>query len=163
MDSLPNGKMPVVKETAKLALGELAVSALTVGVYLLIGKFTPGVVVGTLAGTLVILLNFFLLAYSVNRVFDDMMEKRGSGEMSEEEIAKFTETYKAQAAMKTQASFLLRTLLLIAVPVACFLLPFADGIASLVPLLAERPLLSVIGLLSSPKGQKSGEKGGGQN
>ena len=37
MDSLPNGKMPVVKETAKLAIGELAVSALTVGVYLLIG------------------------------------------------------------------------------------------------------------------------------
>ena len=67
MDSLPNGKMPVVKETAKLALGELAVSALTVGVYLLIGKFTPGVIVGVLAGTLVILLNFFLLAYSVNR------------------------------------------------------------------------------------------------
>lgn len=162
MNSLPNERTPVLKETAKLAVGELAVSALTVGVYLLIGKFTPGVIVGVLAGSLVILFNFFLLAYSVNRVFDDMMEKRGSGEMSEEEIAKFTESYKTQAALKTQASFLLRTLLLIAVPVACFLLPFADGIASLVPLLAEHPLLMLIGWLSSKKEQKNGKEGGGQ-
>lgn len=162
MNQLPNEKTPVLKETGKLALGELAVSALTVGVYLLIGKFTAGVIVGVLAGTLVVLLNFFLLAYSVNRVFDDMMEKRGEGEMSEEEIEKFTENYKAQAALKTHTSLLLRTLLLIAVPVACFLLPFADGIASLVPLLAEHPILMFIGWLSSPKGQKSGEKGGGQ-
>ncbi len=92
-----------------------------------------------------------------------MMEKRGEGEMSEEEIAKFTESYKTQATLKTQASFLFRTLLLIAVPVACFLLPFADGIASLVPLLAEHPLLMLIGWLSSPKGQKQEEKGGGQD
>lgn len=162
MNSLPNERPPVLKETAKLAVGELAVSALTVGVYLLIGKFTPGVIVGVLAGSLVILFNFFLLAYSVNRVFDDMMEKRGSGEMSEEEIAKFTESYKTQVALKTQASFLLRTLLLIAVPVACFLLPFADGVASLVPLLAEHPLLMLIGWLSSKKEQKNGKEGGGQ-
>lgn len=160
---MPNEKTPVLKETGKLALGELAVSLLTVGVYLLIGKFTVGVIVGVLAGSLVVLFNFFLLAFSVNRVFDDMMEKRGEGEMSEEEIAKFTESYKAQAAMKTQASFLLRTLLLIAVPVACFLLPFADGIASLVPLVAEHPILMLIGWLSSPKGQKNEKKGGEQN
>ena len=163
MNQKPNGKTPILKETAKLALGELAVSILTVGVYLLIGKFTFGVIVGALAGSLVVLLNFSLLAYSAGRVFDDMMEKRGEGEMSEEEIAKFTESYKTQAALKTQASFLFRTLLLIAVPVACFLLPFADGIASLVPLLAEHPLLILIGWLSSPKGQKHEQKGGGQD
>ena len=32
MNEIPNGKTPVLKETAKLALGELAVSILTVGV-----------------------------------------------------------------------------------------------------------------------------------
>lgn len=160
MNTLSDTKRPVWHETAKLAIGQLAVSLLTVLVYILIGRFSHTVVVGVLAGSAVTLLNFFLLAASVNRVFDDMMEKRGDAEMNEEEIAAFTEQYRAQAALKTQGSLLLRTLLLIAVPVACFLLPFADGIASLVPLLTERPVLAVGAWLTSRKEEnaKGGDK-----
>lgn len=153
MNTLTDTKAPVLRETAKLAIGQSAVALLTVLVYFLIGRFSYTVIVGAFAGAAVTLLNFLLLASSVNRVFDDMMEKRGSAEMSEEEVAAFTEQYKAQAALKAQGSLLLRTLLLIAVPVACFLLPFADGIASLIPLLTERPVLTLSAWLSSRMGK----------
>ena len=71
-----------VKETAYIALGELIVSAATIGVFLLLDLFIEGlfdytVITGAILGSLVIILNFFFMSYAVNRAIDEALTFRG--------------------------------------------------------------------------------------
>lgn len=131
-------------DTVRLFIGELIVSALTVGVYALIGKFNMSVLWGALLGSLVITLNFFILSLSVNRAIDKALSERGEGELSEEELQKFTLEHTAAIQASAKGSYLLRTLLLLGTLILAFLLgDVFDVIATLVPLLAFRPVLMI--------------------
>ena len=135
-------KNPVVTETLRLAIGELIVSALVVFVYALIQKTVRWQVpVSALIGSAVMVLNFFFLARSTDKLFMSAMEARGNKEMDEEQIAAFTAEYQAKMATKTQLSFLIRILSMAATIALTFI--FLEGIAAAIPLLMQRPLLYV--------------------
>jgi predicted histidine transporter YuiF (NhaC family) len=135
-------KNPVITETLRLAIGELIVSALVVFVYALIQKTVRWQVpVSALIGSAVMVLNFFFLARSTDKLFLAAMEARGNKEMDEEQIAAFAAEYQAKMATKTQISFLIRILTMAATIALTFI--FLEGIAAAIPLLMQRPLLYV--------------------
>ena len=135
-------KSPVFRETARLAIGELIVSALVIAVYVLVQKTVRWQVpVSALIGSAVMVANFFFLAKSTDALFMQAMEARGNKEMTEEEIAKFTAEYQLKMATKTQLSFIIRMISMAATIALTFI--FLEGIAATVPLLMQRPLLYV--------------------
>lgn len=62
------------KEALLLAVGEAIVSAIVVGIFLLIKKFDFAVLRGTLLGSLIIVLNYLFFSISVNRAIDRALE-----------------------------------------------------------------------------------------
>ncbi len=135
-------KNPVFRETARLAIGEIIVSALVIAVYALVQKTVRWQVpVSALIGSAVMVANFFFLAKSTDALFMQAMEARGNKEMTEEEIAKFTAEYQLKMATKTQLSFIIRMISMAATIALTFI--FLEGIAATVPLLMQRPLLYV--------------------
>ena len=144
--------MPIA-EILLLIFGELAVSLIVVGVYLILQKFSYAVVTGCLLGSAVAILNFVILSVSVNRAVDKVMAERGKGEMTDEEAAEFAAKNQAAVQRAVQGSYLLRQILMLGVLVGAFLLgDWVDVIATVIPLLMFRPLLSVCGLVIKNKG-----------
>lgn len=131
-----------------LLLCEAAVSAVTVGVYLIVNIFLPGafdytVVLGALLGTGATVLNFFALCYTVNRAVDKYMSVRGTEEMDEEQAQKFAQENAMKVQNEVTKSYLLRTLILVA---ACALL-FTGWFAVIpvvIPMLLQRPFIVLI-------------------
>ncbi len=137
-------KNPVLKETLRLLIGELIVCVLVVLVYALIDKAVRWqVVLSALLGAAVIVLNFFFLARSTDKLFMTAMEARGKGEMDDEQIAAFTAEYQAKMTQKMQLSYIIRTASMAVTVALAFILPFLVGIAAAVPLLMQRPILYV--------------------
>lgn len=69
-----NNKSVPFKETLYLAIGEAAVSAIVVAVFLIIGKYNFTVLTGACLGSLVTVLNFLFLSISVNNAIDKALE-----------------------------------------------------------------------------------------
>ena len=143
--------MPV-REILILAIGELLVSLIVVGVYLILKRFSFAVVGGCLLGSAVAVFNFVFLCISVNRAVDKVMYGHSAGEMTEEEAQAFALENQAAVQRTTASSYLLRQILMVGVLVGAFLLDgWFDVIATLIPLLMFRPLLAVCGLWQKKK------------
>ena len=135
-----------------LVVGELIVSLIVSGVYLLLNRFSYAVISGCLLGSAVTVFNFVFLSISVNRAIDKALAGRKEGEMTEEEAQAFAAENQAAVQRAAQGSYLVRQILMLGVLVCAFLLDgWFDVIATLVPLLMFRPLLSVCGLMKSKK------------
>lgn len=140
------------REILFLVVGELIVSLIVSGVYLLLNRFSYAVISGCLLGSAVTVFNFVFLSVSVNRAIDKALAGRKEGEMTEEEAEAFAAENQAAVQRAAQGSYLLRQILMLGVLVCAFLLDgWFDVIATLVPLLMFRPLLSVCGLMNSKK------------
>lgn len=147
-----NEKNPVLYETLRVLVGEVIVAVLTVGVFLLLDlfslvDFSYTVITGAALGALVIVLNFFFLARSTDKIALEAMAARGVGEMDEEEIEKFTKEQSAKMNNAIKLSFLLRTISMLAALIVALITPYFNAIATIVPLLMLRPILTVSGLL----------------
>ena len=139
-------------EILLLAVGELIVSLIVTGVYLLLDRFSYAVISGCLLGSAVTVFNFVFLSVSVNRAIDKALAGRKEGEMTEEEAQAFAAENQAAVQRAAQGSYLVRQILMLGVLVCAFLLDgWFDVIATLVPLLMFRPLLTVCGLIKSKK------------
>ena len=137
-----------VWEILFLIVGELIVSTLISGVYLILNKFSVSVIVGSLLGSAVAVINFVILSVSVNRAIDKAMAERGEGEMTDDEAAAFAQKNQAAVQRAAQGSYLIRQILMLGVLVCAFLMDgWFDVIATLIPLLMFRPLLSACGLM----------------
>lgn len=137
-----------VWEITMLVLGELVVSLLVAGVYLILKKFSYAVVTGCLLGSAVAIFNFIFLSVAVNRAIDKAMAERKEGEMTDEEAAEFAKISGAAVQRAAQGSYVFRQILMLAVLAGAFLLgDLVDVIATIIPLLMFRPLLSVCGLM----------------
>ena len=123
-------------------------------VFLLIGQFSYRVVTGVILGSAVIILNFLFLYISVNRAVDNYMELRGNKEMTEEEAEKFAKDNAMMIQNATKLSYVIRTFTMMGALVAALLLDWFDVIATVVPLLAFRPVLFASQLLSKKKGEE---------
>ena len=134
---------------------EMLVSAAVAVVFLIVGAFDLSVIWGSLLGSAVVVVNYLILAISINRAVDKFMALRGETEMSDEEAEKFAAENSASVTMAARGTYMLRMLLMIGVFVGAFVLNATLGvvifnvIASLVPMLAYRPVIYVIELVRS--------------
>lgn len=142
-------KLPLY-ETLAMIIGEVITSLIVCAVFLIIKKFDLSVLSGVLLGSLVTVANFIFLMVFTNRAIDKAMAERGDGEMSDEEVAEFTAKHQANIQAAVKLSYVVRTLCVAAVLVVAFLL---DGvfnvIATVVPLLMFRPILTVSQLIKN--------------
>lgn len=141
------------KETLTLLLLELAVAALTVGGFLLFDilglyEFSWQVISGAALGAAVIVLNYLFLTISVNRAVNDYLSLRGEREMDEEEAAKFAaeNSMPIQNAIKT--SFITRTVTMLLALVVAFVTKLFNPLATAIPLLAFRPLITLCDMIT---------------
>ena len=135
-----------------LVVGELIVSLIVSGVYLLLDRFSYAVISGCLLGSAVTVFNFVFLSISVNRAVDKALAGRKEGEMTEEEAEAFAAENQAAVQRAAQGSYLVRQILMLGVLVCAFLLDgWFDVIATVIPLIMFRPLLTVCGLMKSKK------------
>ena len=146
-------KNSFLKEWWIIVLGEIIVSALTVGVYFAIGKYTYKVLTGVILGSAVIILNFLFLCISVNKAIDNYMALRGDKEMTEEEAEKFAKENVMIIQNATKLSYLVRTFSIVAALILALILDWFNVIATVIPLLVFRPIL----MLSQFFGKKKGE------
>ena len=145
---MKNKNIPL-RETALVLLGEIAVSLLVCAVYLIIQRFSYKVVTGVCLGSAVIVLNFFFLSLSTNKSIDNFLAIRGTEEMDEEAAEAFAAKFQCEIQNKTKLSFIIRMLSMVAALVVAFILEWFDVIATLVPLLMLRPIITVETLLRS--------------
>ncbi len=145
---MKNKNVPL-RETALVLLGEIVVSLLVCAVYLIIQRFSYKVVTGVCLGSAVIVLNFLFLSLSTNKSIDNFLALRGTKEMNDEEAEEFAAKFRFEIQNKTRLSFIIRTLSMVAALVLAFILEWFDVIATLVPLLMLRPIITVETLLRS--------------
>jgi hypothetical protein len=139
---MKNKNLPIY-ETLFILIGELIVSLITAGVYLIINKFSYKVITGAALGTAVTVLNFLFLAISTNRAFDKAIAARGTKEMDEEEAEAFAKEQQKELNNAIKLSFIIRNVTMLATLVVAFVLDWFDVIATLVPLVMLRPIITV--------------------
>ena len=120
---MKNNKNPVIGETLRLSLGMLICLAAMLGVYWLMGKFSTLILISGAVGTLVAIGNFFFMAVGLSNLVESATE--------------------AQIKLRTQGSFMVRTFAILAILVVAIKVLGCDAIATLVPLLFTRPILTV--------------------
>ena len=169
-------KLPV-REIALLAVGEALVGAIVTAVFLLVGKFNYTVPLGALLGGVVTVFNFVFLSIAVNRAIDDAMkiyearqaEKVKAQEVSEaslepagtdsddeepydDEAAKFARENAAKITNAVKLSYIVRTVSVIATLVVAFITKQFNVLATVIPLLCLRPILTLSELLRKKGG-----------
>ena len=142
-----------LRETGLILLGEIVVSLLICAVYLIIGHFSYKVVTGVCLGSAVIVLNFLFLSLSTNRSIDEFLRLRGTEEMDDEEAEAFAQKYQMQIQNKAKLSLIIRMITMVAALVVAFILKYFDVLATLIPLLMFRPIITVETLIRSRLGK----------
>ena len=134
-----------------ILIGEIIVGALTAGVYLIVeaalenDAFTYKVITGLALGTTVVIVNYLVLTVVVNRAINKVMALRPEGEMTEDEIFEFAKANQDTIKNAAAFSYIVRTLTMLAtlVLVFIFLKKWFAVVATVVPLLAFRPIIMV--------------------
>ena len=166
---MEKSKFPV-RETVFLAVGEIAIGAVIAVVYLLLSKFNYTVITGALLGAFITLANFLILSISVNRTLDKILAEADMNAIANEaraeaaaEIDDGTDTDEqtdedtedgegahvpdAADRMKVQntirISYMIRTASMVAALVLALITKKFDLIATLIPLVMFRPLLTL--------------------
>ena len=110
----------VLRETKRIAIGEVVLLAIMWIVYALTGRFSLAVVLGSLIGGAYAVFNFFMLGMTV--------QKAAQVQPDNAEMAR----------MQMKSSYNMRMVGMLAVAVLAFALPFVDGLAAVIPLLFPR-------------------------
>ena len=113
----------VYKETAIIAVGELILSAVMVGIFAALGRFAWNVLWGALAGCLVMILNYFFLAATVSLATDRAQEGDPKGAERSIQLSGVTRLVAMGA------------VLVIAIKLGC------NPLATILPLAFSRPVL----------------------
>lgn len=147
-------KSNILKETLPLVLGEiLAVLLVTLGGLALgmagVITFNAYIVSGAILGALVTVINYLVLTLSVDLEIKKYLELRGDKEMSEEEAEEFAKTHTQGVQKAVARSSVLRTFSIVACLLVAFLTGVFNPIATIIPLLAYRPILTVAELIKA--------------
>lgn len=135
-------KLPI-RELISILIGEVIVSLVICGVYLIISKYTYKVLLGVLLGSTVTVLNFLVLSIMTNRVINRFLEARGDAELTDEEAQAVAMKFQGQVQNQIKISFLVRTAVLAATLVVAFLVEIFEVLPTVIPLLMLRPILTV--------------------
>lgn len=151
---------PAVKqETAKIAAGVAVLSVLMVAVYLIIGRFSLPVLLGTLLGAAFAIGNFFLMALTVQQAAESMngvqpppepetdAEDAETAQAPEDELS--PEAKRARKRM--QLSYTGRMALLVGMAALAFTLPCFDAVPALIAQLFPRIVIFANSILKKEK------------
>ena len=116
-------KNPVVTETLRILVGMLICLILMLGVYVIVHRFSAPVLAGGIVGTVVAVGNFFFMGLGLSNLLEDA---------STEKIR-----------LRTQTSFLIRTLVILALLVVAIKFCGCDALSTLLPMLFVRPVIMV--------------------
>ena len=131
-------KNPAITETVRILVGMLICLALMLGVYALIQKFSLAVLFGGLVGTVVAVGNFFFMAIGLSNLADD--------------------AEKGRVKIRLQGSFLVRTLAMMGLLVVAIWFGKCDPVATILPLLFVRPILTVEQFILKSKMRGDGDE-----
>ena len=140
-------------DTLYLAIGEAIISLLVVLVSLAINKFDLTIISGVILGSIVTIVNFLILSYSVNKAINKFIELRGDKEMSEEEAEKFAKANSLKVQNAVGKSYILRTVLMMWSLVLAFITKLFNPIATLIPLAMYKPLLYITQFIKNKRGE----------
>ena len=145
------------QETLRMAIGVAILTVLMVGIFLIIGMFDVTVLAGAAFGGAFAVLNFFLMALSVQKAAEMMSgvhlppeEVGENGEVIEQPLS----PEAAKARQKMQLSYTGRMLLTVVFAIIALLVPAIHPVAALIPLLFPRIVIMIQGLV-----QKNGKAG----
>ncbi len=138
-----------------LIIGELSASLIVCAVYLIIQKFTFQVPLGALLGSLVVIINFTVMAIMSNRIIDAFLKERGDGEMDDEQTAELVKKYEGRIQNQMKLSYIVRSVAMLVTLVLAFLIDAFDVIATLIPLLIFRPLITISEMLDARRAKRS--------
>lgn len=162
------------REIIILAVGEVIIGVAISLVYLLLKKFDYTVPLGSLLGGLVTVFNFVFLSISVNRAIDEAMKNyearqvQKSSEKTEDadsedggedadpyddEAAKFARENAAKINNAVKASYIVRTASVIITLALAFLTKQFNVIATVIPILCFRPILTLSELIKKKGGE----------
>ena len=144
----------VKKETLRIAIGTLILSVLMIAVFLMTGFFDVGVLWGTLLGSGVTILNFFLLGLSVQRASERMKDvhfpsyEEADAELKdgEEEPPVPESPELTQAKRGMQLAYTGRMMLVVATGIVALAVPGINPVAALVPFLFPRIIIFIYGI-----------------
>lgn len=129
------------RETGRIACGVLGFSAVMELVFVLIGCWDLGVLLGNLLGGGWAVLNFFLLGLTVQKMADESDQRR--------------------AKLKQQGSYSARMLLTLGIIILAIKLPMVSWPAAVIPLLFPRLTILVMQMLGMYKPDKNTSQKGG--
>lgn len=101
------------------------------------------IITGALLGYVITIANYLFLTVSVDREINRFMAMRGNKEMSDEEAEKFAAENSAPIQNAIKLSFIIRTLSIGAALLIAFITRLFSPLATVIPLLGFRPLLSL--------------------
>ena len=116
----------LVRETKRIAIGCGICLAIMLAVYILIGKFSVGVLLGGIIGTGYAVFNFFQLGMTIQKATATMNPDL--------------------AAKQMRTSYSIRMAGLFLICAACFLIPFLEGIPCMIAMLFPRLTILVLSM-----------------
>ena len=139
----------IIKDVVPLAACEILVILLVIlggGALDLLGviKFNYKIISGAMLGGVVCVLNYTFLTVSVDKAINDYLALRGDKEMDEEEAERFAQENSMPIQNAIKLSYIIRTVSMIATLLVAFLTKAFNPIATAIPLLAFRPLITLI-------------------
>lgn len=140
-------------DTLYLTIGEIVVSLLVVLIYIALGKFDFTIASGVALGSLVTVLNFIILSYSVNKALNKFIDLRGDKEMDEEEAEKFAKANAIKVQNAVTKSYVFRTGLMMGSLVLAFITKLFNPLATLIPLVMYKPLLYATQFVKKKRGE----------
>ena len=116
----------VLKETGIIAIGQAACVAVMIGIFALLGQFDRSVLIGGIAGGVLATLNFLFMAIGASLAADKAEAQDVAGGQK-----------------LLHLSQLLRYVLLAVILFVCIKSDFCDALATVLPLVFVRPVLTV--------------------
>ena len=158
-NNAPLTKSSFKNDVLPLCIGEVAVVILVIiGAVIIhicglrdLGNKFIGIGLGAILGAILTVVNYLVLIISIDRVINNYLTLRGEKEMSDEEAEEFTNANSAAVRKAIANSSTLRTISLVGILLLALLTGIFDPIAAAIPLLAYRPLLTIVELIKARK------------
>jgi hypothetical protein len=156
MTTKSNNQTNILADVLPLTIGEvLAVCLVTLGGLALdyagVYEFGAGIPLGAILGAIVTVINYLVLIISLDAAVKKYLDLRGERQMSEEEAEAFAKAHTGAVQKTIARSTVLRTASIVGCLLIAFLTGLFNPIATILPLIAYRPILTVVELIRAKK------------
>ena len=151
-----NKESNILTDVLPLTVGELIAAGLVTlgglaldyaGVY----SFSSAIPLGAILGAIVTVINYLVLIISLDAAVKKYLDLRGERQMSEEEAEAFAKAHTGAVQKTIARSTVLRTASIVGCLLIAFLTGLFNPIATILPLIAYRPILTVVELIRAKK------------